>query len=387
MPRPEPVCVYLCVPPFDGTGRRASRARFGAPHLSFGRYFLLLSSPRSKLGLHFSPFLFCFSLPPRSSRPRCLQLFVLLVPRCPWPGRSTFLSARSPPRVRPPPPRFSFPPMPCTYVVSGSGVLLLPAPATLGLGVVPLPAPPLFLFLWLPPPPRCVCTALCCLALPCYVLRVLLWLPVLCCCPQLHVVRCSLGQLFVCCAVLCPAVDCCCALYRVFGRVGPLPCSLCGLLSRLGVRCRVMCCVPGCCAAPRCYALCCAVVRWVVLSGSVWCHCLLCCALGRCLSPWGVVPCPASFHRVSLPCVLCAVCILPVVCWCVLFLAAVLCAVCALGYGAACSLSSPRCAVLCCAVLVPLRRAVRLVCAVLGAWCRGALLCAAPIALVLCGAV
>ena len=44
-------------------------------------------------------------------------------------------------------------------------------------------------------------------------------------------------------------------------------------------------------------------------------------------------------------------------------------AVCVLGCRAVCSLSSPPCAVLCCAVLVPFCCAVRVVCAVSGGWC------------------
>ena len=63
--------------------------------------------------------------------------------------------------------------------------------------------------------------------------------------------------------------------------------------------------------------------------------------------------------------VLCAPCCLcvAVVCWCALLFAAVLCAVCVLGCRAVRSLFSPPCAVLRCAVLVRLRRAVA------GAWC------------------
>ena len=116
------------------------------------------------------------------------------------------------------------------------------------------------------------------------------------------------------CAVLCRAVGCCCVLCRVFGRVVPLRCSCCGLLSRLGLGCRVLCCVPLYSAAPLCFASCCAVVRLVAFSGPVWCRRLLCCALGHCLSPWGVVPSGAVFCRVSLRSVLCVVCVLP---WCV----------------------------------------------------------------------
>ena len=57
-------------------------------------------------------------------------------------------------------------------------------------------------------------------------------------------------------------------------------------------------------------------------------------------------------------------------CLCQLFVSCCLAsAVCVLRCRALPSLSSPPCAVLCCAVLVPLRCAVRVICAVSGAWC------------------
>ena len=72
---------------------------------------------------------------------------------------------------------------------------------------------------------------------------------------------------------------------------------------------------------------------------------------------------------------------------CCFFPAAALSGVCNLGCRAVCSLSSLLCVVLCCAVLVPLRCAVRVVCAVSGAWCCGALLCVVLFPLLCCCAV
>ena len=126
------------------------------------------------------------------------------------------------------------------------------------------------------------------------------------------------------------------------------------------------CCVP-------CAALCCAsfaaVLCRVVLVG---CCCLLRRALWRCPLPWGPVLCGAAFCGVP-PCCVCVV----VARGCVLLLAALLCAVCVPGCCAVRSLSSPLCAVLCFAVLVRSRCAVRVVLAVVGAWCCGVPWCGA----------
>ena len=74
----------------------------------------------------------------------------------------------------------------------------------------------------------------------------------------------------------------------------------------LGAVCRVVLCVPGCGAAPRCCALC----------RPVLCCCVLCCAR---LVPLLVAPCPLAgpvalwpraLRRCVLRCVLCAVCVL-----------------------------------------------------------------------------
>ena len=232
-----------------------------------------------------------------------------------------------------------------------------------------------------PPPGVCVvpCPVGCCRAVPAFcvfcvallprsVLRVVVWCLDLCCCGLRSVVRCSLGRFFVCFAVLCPAVVCCCVLCRFLGRFVPLRCSPCGLLSRPGLRYRVPRCVPGCCAASCCFAsfqaaLCCCALGFLVslcvvpllTVSRLW---ALSFALGCCFFGLCVLLCFS------------AMCVLPC-CW----FAAVLCAACVLGCRAVHSLSSPLCAELRCAVLVRLRRAVCLVCAVSVAWCRGSLLC------------
>ena len=279
---------------------------------------------------------FCFSAP-GPIRPGALRF---LVPAPPVPPR---------------PPLFFFPPpVPCAPVVSGSGVLLFLASCVLGLGAVRFPSPPS-----------------CCLVLSCSVLHVVLWWPALCFFRLLRVVRCSLLRLLVYCAVLCCAVLYCSVLCRVFGRIVPLRCPRCGLLSRRGLRCHVLCRVPGCCAAPRGFVSCRAVL---------WC-CTLRCFVWFFLVPLFAISCARGLS-VALGCsafqrcvfsyfsALCALGCLsfPVVCCCVLLFVAVLCALCVLGCCAVCSLPSPRCAMLCCAVLVRVRCADCLVCAVSGAW-------------------
>ena len=177
-----------------------------------------------------------------------------------------------------------------------------------------------------------------------------------------------------------------------------LPCGCCPpppFVSRGFRRCRsVLCavccvvlCVPGCGAAPRC----CAVCRPVL------CCRVLCCARLVLLL---VAPCPLALPVALGPCALrrcvlrcsSALCALCCVCfvvarWCVLLFAALLCAVCVPGCCAVRSLTSPLCAVLCFAVLVRSRCAVRVVRAVAGAWCCGALLCVVLFPVVCRGAV
>ena len=178
----------------------------------------------------------------------------------------------------------------------------------------------------------------------------------------------------------------------------PPPAPLC--VSRfsslpLGAVCRVLCCA----VCP--WVRCCAGLLRVVPPGVVLpCVVLLCCAR---LVPLLVAPCPLALPVALGPCalrrcvlrcspVLCALCCVcfVVAWWCVLLFAALLFAVCVPGCCAVCSLSSPLCAVLCFAVLVRLRCAVRVVRAVAGAWCCGALLCVLCVVLfplVCCGAL
>ena len=154
------------------------------------------------------------------------------------------------------------------------------------------------------------------------------------------------------------------------------------------VLCAVCCavlCVPGCGSALRCCALCGLVLCCCVLccfAALGWCRCPSCRALWCSPLPWGPVLCGAVFCGVLPRCV-CFV----VAWWCVLLFAALLCARCVLGCCVVRSLSSPPCAVLCFAVLVRLRCAVRVVRAVDCTRCCGALLCVVLFHLVCCGAV
>ena len=162
---------------------------------------------------------------------------------------------------------------------------------------------------------------------------------------------------------------------RGFRRFRSVLCALC---------CAVLC-IPGCSAALRCCALCRPVLCCCVpccFAALGWCRCSSCLALWCSPSPWGPLLCGAVFCGVPPRCV-CFV----VAWWCVLLFAALLCAVCVLGCCAVRSLSSPLCAVLCFAVLMPLRCAVRVVRAVAGARCCGALPCVVLFPLVCCGAV
>ena len=163
------------------------------------------------------------------------------------------------------------------------------------------PLPPPFSFFWSfffpssapPPPALCVppCAVWCRRAvlafrpvfcgaiLPFSALRVVPWCPAL--------LGCGLRWLFVCSVVWCRAVGCHCVLYRVSGRVAPLLCSRCGLLSCFCLRCRVLCSA----------MLCCAALLRVALPGVVLLCAVLCClapfgAAALCVVPWGAVSCP-----------------------------------------------------------------------------------------------
>ena len=157
------------------------------------------------------------------------------------------------------------------------------------------------------------------------------------------------------------------------------------LLSRGFRRCRsllcavccVVLCVLGWGPAPRCCALCPPVLCCPVLCCARWvpllvapCPLALPVALGPCALRRCVLRCSPAL------CALCCVCFV-VTRWCVLLFAALLCAVCVPGCWAVRSLSSPLCALLCFAVLVCSRCAVRVVRAVAGAWCCGVPWCGA----------
>ena len=158
------------------------------------------------------------------------------------------------------------------------------------------------------------------------------------------------------------------------------------------------CCVP---CAVLCRVFLGAVLRRAAARCAARCCALVCCvALLPRLVPLLVAPCPLALPVALGPCALrcCVVRCSPVLCalccvcfvvawWCVLLFRILLRAVCVPGCCAVRSLSSSLCAVLCFAVLVHLRCAVRVVRAVAGAWCCGALLCVVLFPLVCCGAV
>ena len=148
--------------------------------------------------------------------------------------------------------------------------------------------------------------------LPCSALRVVLWYLPLLSCGLLRAVRCLLGRLFVCCAVLLVAAACC-----AVSLVVPSGWVVRGAVCCLVLVCVAVCCavlyVPGCSAAPRCCALCRTVLCCCVLCcflALVWCRCSFRRVLWRCPSPWGPVLCGAVFCAVPPRCVLCAVCVL-----------------------------------------------------------------------------
>ena len=160
----------------------------------------------------------------------------------------------------------------------------------------------------------------------------------------------------------------------------------------LGAVCRVLCCA----VCP--WVRCCAALLRVVPLGVVLSFAVLLCCAG--LVPLLVAPCPLALPVALGPCALrccivrcspalCAVCYVffVVAWWCMLLFAALLCAVCVPGCCAVLSLFSLLGAVLRFAVLVRLGCAVRLVRAVAGPWCCGALLCVVLFPLVCRGAV
>ena len=228
--------------------------------------------------------------------------------------------------------------VPCLFFVfllaGGAGFLLFPVRFRLRAGLGSF----LFLCSARAVPCWCVCIVALCSVLSCP--RGAGWCFVLL--PDVFVCL-LLGLAVLCCLLVAPGGSWC--------RVSVACCrvSLGAVLRRVAARC----------AARRC-----VVVRCVVSFCSVWCCCALCCVLGRCPSSWGLVPSGAVFCLVAPRCVCFAV-----VCRCVMLFVVVLCAVCALGCRFVRFLSSPPCAVPCCAVLVPFRRAVRVLSAVSGGWC------------------
>ena len=149
-PRPGPARVCVCMPCLAGSGGPASRARFGAPHLSFGRSWFALCLFRPSPGwgcpvcgccwvFLFLFFLFGFFSP---SPPYCAPVLCCLA--CfPAPG------ALGRGVLSPPPPFFCFFPSPPFVRPVVSCFACFPAWGALGLGVLPPP----FFFPFCPPPP------------------------------------------------------------------------------------------------------------------------------------------------------------------------------------------------------------------------------------------
>ena len=199
---------------------------------------------------------------------------------------------------------------------------------------------------------------------------------------------------FLCCVSCCGCPPCaavgCCALCRVPSG-GFLWVVLCCAVPTVVTVCCAAALVPlsrsvvhvvACCPALVCVATCCAVVSLC------WVYCLLCLALRLGLAPMGC----CALRRCILPSfsALCA----PrgVVCRGVLTrVVARRCALCCVCPRVSCCASlalSPLCgAVLRCGGLVRLRCAVPLVCAVSGARCPGAFMCAMLFLVVFCGVV
>ena len=290
-PRRGPVRVCVCVLLLAGLGVPASRQRSGAPQPSFGRFVLLLCSATSGLGLPLScPFVCLFPFLCFFFAPPLSLAFCGFRVRVFW---AFALCGPFPPT--PPSPGFCFSPV--------------------------FPAVPLVCCSF-PPALALLCAA----------------------------ARCAVffGAAF---CVLCCAVGCCCVLCRVSGRVVWLRCSHCGLLSRFGLRCRVLCRVVSLGSVLRRVAACC----------SSRCCGVVCCVLG--FRSFGAAACcVVPSGAVCRPGVLC----FPVVCL-VGFLRAVCSVLC----------------VSCCSVLV---RAVVRRCA-LCCVCPGVTCCAFLVLSAVCGAV
>ena len=251
------------------------------------------------------------------------------------------------------------------------------------------------------PPQKCVCCALYCLVSPrCAGLPSgVLWCPVPVFCAACHAVDSRLAAVH--CAVffwsafcvLCCVVPCCWLLLCVVLRLWSCrPTALFAMWPAISFRsvlpCAVLCPWVLCCAAS---------LRAVLPALVLLCAMLFCLALfgaaACCVVALGVVRRPADLCLAALcfvvflcavaPCYVC----FALVSWCVLLFTAVLCAVCDLRCRAVSSLSSPLCAVQGCTVLVRLRCAVCLICAVSGARCCGEWFCFVLFPSVFCGGV
>ena len=410
MPRPGPVRV--CVRPLllAGLDGSASRARFGAPHFSFGRFVLLPCSAPYGLGLP----LLCFSFVLRS----CLVFFFFSLLVACAPAVSGFL--RSPSRGALgfgalvffcPPPR----PRPAYFVFFFLSLLqrsfLFPVFFFLFLSLSLSPGPPptpflccVFLFLFFSgffwgggwggfpcsfvPPwgfgPRLLCVHWCC----CCAVRVLLarwggspscrllpccWaVPAICLVCWLCVVA-SLGAFFACapppapprrcswCCVVAFVLSCCCAVSvhpLAFVLLGSAPCCS---ASVLGCACWPWT-VVSCGALTWCAAWCAPPLP--PLGHHVWCF-VLCCAVlpvswcARCCVVWCL--CHVVLLRPLVLLLLCGVlCFVP---WCLRLVWAVSC-------------GPRRFSVLRCAVLVLWCRAAR--CAALLGCCASHRFCWCP---------
>ena len=301
-PRPAPARVCMCVLFLSGSGGPASRARFGAPHLSFGRSWCAL----------------CLFGPLRSGLPRLWLLLGFF---------------------------FSLPPPCCAPVVSCFACF--PAPGALGLGVLSPPPPPFLLFFPLPPPlcaplplafrvfrPRVPWASASCCPPP---LRPPFFLFVFCpppCCLWRFLLSGCLGPLrppplfFSCFSpsflFFFPVLGCRAVLGRRVCRRVPRWCCPCRCSVCVGWCCVVLAVGPGCPVLSPGVSWCRATVvlslsrrvarRPVVQRGVSWCSSALCCVLLRCAVMWwcAVVLC-RLFASLPVP----VVCFLPLRVCCV----------------------------------------------------------------------
>ena len=272
------------MPCLAGSGGAASRARFGAPHLSFGLscFALCLFGPLwagVDLFVVVVGFFFCCFSP---SPPRCTPV-VSCFACFPAPG-ALGLAVLSPPPLF-----FSSPPAVRPVV---SCFTCFPAWGAVGLGVL-FPPPFLFFCFFLPPPsPPPPLLSLAFLAFR------LIWPlrapPYFFSCPRVCCVSsglscCVFPVLPVCCAVrvVCAVSGAWCCWFPVsLPFVGGL------LVALVARRCRLVLCVSS---GARVWS----GRRW---ASTLWCPVPLCCVLWRCAAVWccAVVPCLFSFLFFSL---------------------------------------------------------------------------------------